>query len=68
MQVIETGKTPRILKFDGPDGYGVEISYMVQSVKNQKAPTVVTARDGVTDLEICEAEEKSVRTGQVVKI
>jgi predicted dehydrogenase len=33
-----------------------------------KRPTVVTANDGLSALEICEAEEKSVKTGQVVAV
>ena len=32
------------------------------------APGLVTARDAVTALEICEAEEKSLRTGSLVKL
>jgi predicted dehydrogenase len=31
-------------------------------------PSVVTAQDGLTALEICAAEEKSVRTGSVVQL
>src|SRR5438309_10531731 len=52
MQVTQTGKTPRVVKFAGPDGYGGEISYLLQSVQHGKSPTVVTARDGVRALEI----------------
>jgi len=68
MQIIEADKPLKVLKFNGPDGYGAEISYVVKCVQTGKAPTVVTASDGVTALEICEAEEKSVRSGQVVKV
>ena len=68
MHVTETGQSPHVVKLDGGDGYGVEISYMLQSVLGGRPPTVVTARDGVTALEICEAEEKSVRSGRVVKL
>jgi len=68
MQVSADGKPPAVLKYNEPDGYGGEISYIVECVKNGKPPTVVTAQDGMTALKICEAEEKSVQTGQVVKV
>jgi predicted dehydrogenase len=68
MHVIEHGKSPRVVAFKGPDGYGAEINYIVKCVQTGNAPKVVTARDGQTALEICEAEEKSVRTGAVAKL
>jgi predicted dehydrogenase len=57
-----------VVAFKGPDGYGAEINYIVKCVQTGNAPKVVTARDGQTALEICEAEEKSVRTGAVAKL
>jgi hypothetical protein len=33
-----------------------------------KPPAVVTGIEGLSALEICEAEEKSVKTGQVVTL
>ena len=68
LQVTESGRAPRIIKLKAGDGYGVEINYMLHCVKSGRRPTVVTARDGMSALEICEAEEKSVRTGGVVKL
>jgi predicted dehydrogenase len=68
LQVTEEGQGPRAVKFDAPDGYGAEIGYMVAAIQSGKAPTVVTAQDGLSAVEICEAEEKSVKTGQVVKV
>ena len=66
--VIENGKAPRIMKSKGGDGYSQEIDYFLSCVRARKAPTTVTARDGLTALEICEAEEKSVRTGAVAEL
>lgn len=57
--MVETG--------DG-DGYSKEIDYIVDCVARRQAPTVVTALDGVTALEICEAEERSIRSGAPVKL
>jgi predicted dehydrogenase len=68
MQVIEPGKEPQTIKYDGPDGYGGEVAYMVECVAKGQAPAIVSAKDGLTALEICEAEEKSVKTGQVVAV
>jgi predicted dehydrogenase len=68
MQIIEEGKAPRFVNYDGPDGYGEEVRYVVECAKLGKPPSVVTARDGLTALEICEAEEKSLKTGQIVEL
>jgi predicted dehydrogenase len=66
MQVTEEGQAPRYIHYDGPDGYGVEIRYAVECAATGKHPEIVTARDGLVALEICEAEEQSIKTGQVV--
>jgi len=68
MQVTEQGKPASVIKYDAPDGYAGEIRYMVECVQTGKLPAIVTGRDGMTALQICEAEEKSVKTGQVVKV
>lgn len=68
MRVTEAGAAPRTVQYDGPDGYGHEVRYLVECVGNGTPPAVVTGRDGLTALEICEAEERSVRTGAVVKV
>ena len=68
LQVTETGQSGRVIKLDQGDGYRLEIDYMLKCVLSGRSPTVVSARDAVRTLEICEAEEKSVRTGEVVKV
>ena len=68
MQITETGQSPRVVKLDGRDGYGIEVSYMLAAVQSGKPPAVVTGHEAITTLEICEAEEKSVKTGEVVKV
>jgi predicted dehydrogenase len=68
MHVTEAGQATRVVAYDGPDGYGAEVRYVVECVQVGRRPEVVTARDGMTALEICEAEEKSIQTGQVVKL
>ena len=66
--VTEQGKARRVIKSAGGDGYGGEISYMLEAIRSGKAPTVVTAQDGLSAVEICEAEAKSVKTGKVVPV
>jgi predicted dehydrogenase len=68
LQVCEHGKAPRFVLPEAPDGYGVEINYMLECVARRRPPAIVTAADAVTALEICEAEEKSVRSGAVVRL
>jgi predicted dehydrogenase len=68
LMVTEAGKKSRVIKLDGADGYSREILHMLEAIQNRKAPTVVTARDGLSAVEICEAEAKSVRTGRAVSL
>ena len=68
LRVDEVGKKSRTIKLAGGDGYDAELRYFVDCVARGEKPEVVTAHDAVTALEICEAEEKSVRTGAVVKL
>ena len=67
LMVTEQGKASRVVK-SGGDGYTGEIRYMLEAIRSGKAPKVVTARDGLSAVEICEAEAKSVRTGKVVAV
>ena len=68
LQITEEGQPPRAIKFDEPDGYAGEIKHMLTAVQSGKAPTVVTAAEGLSAIQICEAEAQSVRTGKIVKI
>jgi predicted dehydrogenase len=62
-RLSETGKKTREVAWRGPDGYDAEIRYFADCVARGVPPEVVTARDALTTLQICEAEEKSVRAG-----
>jgi predicted dehydrogenase len=68
LHVDEAGKKPRALKPRGTDGYDAEIRYFVDCMARGLRPEVVTATDGLTALQICEAEEKSVRSGAYIKL
>ncbi len=68
LQLTEEGKETKTVTPAAGDGYGGEIGYLLQCIQNGSAPTVVTAEDGLSAVEICEAEEQSVKTGKVVSI
>ena len=63
LKVFEEGQPPHVVPTEG-DGYVGELSHLVQSIRDQKPPTVVSARDALSAVEICEAEERSVQSGQ----
>jgi predicted dehydrogenase len=66
--ITETGQPPRVVELEGTDGYANEINYFIDCVANRQPPCIVTAREGVTALEICEAEETSIHTGALIKL
>ena len=66
--ITESGQSPRVVRLEGTDGYVGEINYIADCVTRRRAPRIVTACDGVTALEICEAEETSIRTGALVEL
>jgi predicted dehydrogenase len=63
MCITEQDQPPRVVRYDDPDGYIGEVRYMLDCVARRQRPTIVDANSAVTALEICEAEEKSIRTG-----
>jgi predicted dehydrogenase len=66
--VTEPGKPTRVVPMESGDGYAGEINYFLDCVAHHRPPQVVTGQDAVTALEICEAEEVSLRTGAPVKL
>jgi len=68
LRLDEEGRPSRTIKSEGVDGYVGELQYMIQCIQTGKRPTVVTAQDALSAVEICEAEEKSVKTGRVVNL
>lgn len=67
-RITEHGKDPVVVKPEAGDGYLNETQYVVQCYLDGKRPSVVTAENAVTDLVICEAEEKSIQTGAIVNV
>jgi predicted dehydrogenase len=68
LRLDEEGKPSRVVKLKGPDGYSGELRHIIQAIQTGKPPTIVTAQDGLSAVEICAAEEKSVKTGRVVTL
>lgn len=66
LHLMEEGKPVQVVKPDGVDGYVEELRHLLASIQSGKAPTVVTPADGLSAVQICEAEEKSIQTGGVV--
>jgi predicted dehydrogenase len=68
LKLFEDGKPPRTVASGGGDGYVGELTHMIESIQRGQPPSWVTPEDGVSAVEICEAEEQSIRTGQVVNL
>src|SRR5256886_380570 len=68
LKLFEKGQEPRTLKPEGKDGYVGELKYLLECIRSGRPPSVVTARDGVSAVEICEAEERSVKAGTIIII
>ena len=67
-RISEAGRPPREKTWRGPDGYDGEIRYFVDCVARGARPAAVTAKDALTTMQICEAEEKAVRTGAKARL
>jgi predicted dehydrogenase len=68
LKLYEQGEPPKAIKPDGADGYVGELAYFLGCIERGVRPSVVTARDGASAVEICEAEEASVKSGQLVAL
>jgi predicted dehydrogenase len=66
LKVFEKGNDPQALRFSGQDGYFGELKYMLDCVSSGTPPSTVTPQDGVSAVEICEAEERSVNRREIV--
>ena len=70
LRLSEPGQAARVVAMpaDPPDGYVGELRHFVECVSAGRAPSVVTAADGLASVEVCEAEEKSALTGRAVVV
>lgn len=66
LRLFEPGKAPQVLHPEGDDGFVEELRYLTDCILTGNAPTIVTAADGLAAVECCEAEERSIQTGEIV--
>lgn len=65
LKLWRPGHPPQFVKCEGPDGYIGELSYILDCIRSQKPPETVTTADGLSAVQICEAEERSIQTAGV---
>jgi predicted dehydrogenase len=68
LRLYEEGQAPRTITPPGIDGYTGELDHMIQSIQTGRPPHRVTARDALSAVEICEAEERSISTSTIVTL
>jgi predicted dehydrogenase len=68
MRIYREGKPPETVKPGRVDGYVLELQHMINAIRSGTPPSVVTAQDGLSAVEICEAEERSIKLGRAVKL
>ena len=68
LKLAEQGQPAQVLQIGQPDGYVGELRHFVECALTGHPPTIVTAADGLSSVEICEAEEQSIRTGSRVEL
>lgn len=68
LRLVVMGQAPQIIPCATADGYVGEMRHLIECVQSGRAPTVVTVRDALSAVEICEAEERSVLARQPVSL
>lgn len=68
LRLIEQGNPPQILKPEGPDGYVGEIAHLVEAIEGNTQPTVLDAEDALNATRICEAEQRSIETREIIRL
>ncbi len=65
---LSGGKSSKIIKVEGGDGYVQELTYFLDCIRAGNRPSRVTVEDGWNAVRICEAEENSIKSGSIVNI
>jgi predicted dehydrogenase len=68
LKIFEQGKGARVVPLEPGDGFIGELGYMIGCIEQRRAPARVTVQDALSAVEICEAEEESIRTGRPVTL
>ena len=64
LKLFEPDQEPKVLKLDAGDGYTGQVTHLVKSIQAGTAPSIVTAQDGLTSIELCEAAKRSIEAGE----
>jgi predicted dehydrogenase len=68
LKLFRAGYPAEAVKCLGADGYVQELEHIFHSIQTGQRPTVVTMADGLGAIQICEAEEQSIKSGAVVTL
>jgi len=68
LRLFAEGQAPATLKPDGGDGYLGELRHFLDAIATGKPPSIVTPEDAVLSIQVAEAEEKSVLSGETVAL
>ncbi|MDB6125794.1 MAG: afr 7 [Pedosphaera sp.] len=68
LRLIEEVQEPRTIQCEGADGYVQELGYLLECIRSGTRPSVVTATDALSAVEICEAEEMSIQQGIEIEL
>jgi predicted dehydrogenase len=68
LKLTEEGQKTRVISCAKEDGYELELRHLIESIQSKTPPRVVTAADGQSAVEICEAEERSIRTSALARL
>ena len=68
LKLFEPDQEPQVLKLDAGDGYTGQVTHLVKSIQGGTAPSIVTAQDGLTSIELCEAAKRSIEAGESVPV
>jgi predicted dehydrogenase len=68
LRLAVEGEAAKVVPCEGEDGYVGELRHFLESIGKGKPPSVVTAQDGLNSVEICAAEEQSVRERRIVPL
>lgn len=68
LRLYRDGRPAATVPLPETDGYVEELRYFVRCIRRGQPPQRVTAADALRAVEICAAEERSVRTGRVVPL
>jgi predicted dehydrogenase len=68
MRICIRGQSPIHVKLGSTDGYVEELRYFVECIRSDRPPSTVTAKDAVSVLELCEAEERSLKNHRLERL